>query len=314
MSAIPPRSTSQQQLAQVCLANKRSEFRGYFSSLSTRQLFNRSVATTAIIATTTGTGIVAGGVLGGVAIPGVGVVPGAVAGGMVGGAIGVSACGVYMLWEYKDFKQIKNQERVITWLQSATGIENCPITQEFPIYPVVLTTSPKVVYDRVSLEKWVRERGTDPVLRNVNVTLNDIKVSTEALGRMANVCKEALAHPNPVFTQEENKGLALLASDVKKVFDYVLGKETAKICKELKEGTIGLTEAGERFAILGRIANPLPHIPSEPVPSGVSNEQTIADNPTENVNNEPAEVGDISDDLTNDYFDEKKFVLSFDYT
>jgi len=216
-----------QNLAQVCANVKEGSFYGYRSSLSTGEIFTQTVLAIGVVGATTTIGVIAGSTIGAVVIPVVGAVPGAVAGGIAGGAVGVGLCAGYVVWEYKGFYKIttaQNREHIFTLLRKETGIGNCPISQDFPIHPVVLSTNSKMIYEEECLRKWVREKGTDPISLGP-VTLNDIHVSTEALKKICDVCRASLAIPNPDFTKEQNKGLKVLADETNRIFKHVFNRE-----------------------------------------------------------------------------------------
>lgn len=209
-------------------ASKKSQVgaKDYLSSLSPKQMCNR----TFVVLTSTATGAGAGFIVGS-AFPSIGQAAGAGAGAAIGFTAGVASV---VTWDVYQFKKWKSQQKNNVVVELYGKIANnlgtseyiCPITKN-PITTPVKSPRSSIFYEKEAIEGWITEYGTDPWTKDP-LSIDELRVSAAALGGMNRVCQEMIegkiTHSD--LTSIEVEGLKALREDcVKNIKNFFISEK-----------------------------------------------------------------------------------------
>jgi hypothetical protein len=192
----------------------------------------------AVVATAAGIGAAAGSFGGG---------KGAAIGAGAGAAVGVV---IVIGMHAKAFKKWRSNQKVEVvsglFQKLSEAINNdeliCPITRE-PVRHPVVTPYTDHVYEKEALEKWVREKGTDPMTRQP-LRVEQLQTSMSAMGAMQRICKEIVDRKvkELKLTPKELEGIKAMREDFDKNILNFFKNEKEKWSKKVENKEMSIQD------------------------------------------------------------------------
>ncbi len=182
------------------------------------------------------TGAIIGGTVGGLCgTPGgpIGVGGGIVIGGLIGGAIGLSIATGVCCYEYQKWKNTDEGREmgglILPFLAEDPALSSCfcPISQDIAMDAV--RTPSGGLYERKSVEKWIDEKGTDPIT-HTPLTKDQLKTCHKTIGTITKTLVKNLDEDmQKEIPQGVRNGLMKLKKGMEEQRNAVFTKETVNL-------------------------------------------------------------------------------------